>query len=174
MADQDAKTMTTLILGIVVIAVTLVIGIYIQASLQTTLDTPNVAVAVVNESALKPTTAGIILAGFYTRDGACGTITAISNGTGGTSIALGNITQNGCTYYNASSVAQFGATWLVSYPYTYSADNNASAAAGSSVDALANGTPWLTIIVVVGFAVIVLGMLTSGLGKRASLNQAVY
>jgi len=41
----------------------------------------------------------------------------------------------------------------------------ASNAAGSAVTALSNGTPWLTILVVVGFAVIVLGMLTSGFGE---------
>lgn len=44
----------------------------------------------------------------------------------------------------------------------------ASNAAGSVVTALSNGTPWITILVVVGFAVIVLGMLTSGFGKSAS------
>jgi hypothetical protein len=33
------------------------------------------------------------------------------------------------------------------------------------VNALAGGTPWITILIVVGFAVIVLGMLTSGLGR---------
>lgn len=38
-------------------------------------------------------------------------------------------------------------------------------AAGDAVDALGNGTPWLTILVVVGFAVIVLGMLTSGFSE---------
>ena len=41
-------------------------------------------------------------------------------------------------------------------------------AAGDAVTALSNGTPWLTILVVVGFAVIVLGMLTSGFSEAAS------
>jgi len=81
------RDMQTFILGIVVVSVTLVIGIYILAQIQTTL----------------LTTAGV------------------------------------------STVA--------------------SNAAGSAVTALSNGTPWLTILVVVGFAVIVLGMLTSGFGE---------
>jgi len=81
------RDMQTFILGIVVVSVTLVIGIYILAQIQTTLLT------------------------------AAGVSTVASN------------------------------------------------AAGSAVTALSNGTPWLTILVVVGFAVIVLGMLTSGFGE---------
>jgi len=81
------RDMQTFILGIVVVSVTLVIGIYILAQIQTTL------------------------------------------------LATGGV----------ATVA--------------------SNAAGSAVTALSNGTPWLTILVVVGFAVIVLGMLTSGFGE---------
>ena len=40
-------------------------------------------------------------------------------------------------------------------------------AANDLVTALSGGTAWITILVVVGFAVIVLGMLTSGLGRAA-------
>ena len=43
----------------------------------------------------------------------------------------------------------------------------ASNAAGTLVTALAGGSAWITILVVVGFAVIVLGMLTTGLGRAA-------
>jgi len=49
----------------------------------------------------------------------------------------------------------------------------APVAAGDAVTALGNGTPWLTILVVVGFAVIVLGMLTSGF-SQASGGAPVY
>ena len=44
----------------------------------------------------------------------------------------------------------------------------ASNAAGTLVTALAGGSAWITILVVVGFAVIVLGMLTSGLGRAGA------
>jgi len=46
-------------------------------------------------------------------------------------------------------------------------------AAGEAVTALGNGTPWLTILVVVGFAVIVLGMLTSGFSEAGG-GSPVY
>lgn len=46
--------------------------------------------------------------------------------------------------------------------------NTASSnAANALVTALSGGSAWITILVVVGFAVIVLGMLSSGLGKAA-------
>ena len=56
------------------------------------------------------------------------------------------------------------------------ADNSASQnAANDLVDALAGGTAWITILVVVGFSVIVLGMLSEGLGRAASTgNSNVY
>ena len=50
----------------------------------------------------------------------------------------------------------------------------ASNAAGSLVTALSGGTSWITILVVVGFAVIVLGMLSSGLGRAAGGSEPVY
>ena len=48
---------------------------------------------------------------------------------------------------------------------------SASNAAGSLVTALSGGTAWITILVVVGFAVIVLGMLSSGLGRAAGSSE---
>jgi ABC-type Na+ efflux pump permease subunit len=36
----------------------------------------------------------------------------------------------------------------------------------TAVTALGNGIPWISILIVVGFAVIVLGMLTPGFGKN--------
>lgn len=49
----------------------------------------------------------------------------------------------------------------------------ASNAAGEVVTSLGSGTPWITILVVVGFAVIVLGMLTSGF-KNSDSGGPVY
>lgn len=56
---------------------------------------------------------------------------------------------------------------------TFTAGTAAANAAGSTVTALAQGTPWITILVVVGFAVIVLGMLTSGF-SNAGAGAPVY
>jgi len=47
-------------------------------------------------------------------------------------------------------------------------------AANDLVTALSGGSAWITILVVVGFATIVLGMLTQGLGRSASMAGPVY
>ena len=52
--------------------------------------------------------------------------------------------------------------------------SSAQNAANDLVTALSGGTAWITILVVVGFAVIVLGMLTSGLGRAAEGAGPVY
>ena len=52
-----------------------------------------------------------------------------------------------------------------------SAEQNA---ANDLVTALSGGSAWVTILVVVGFATIVLGMLTSGLGRSADMAGPVY
>ncbi len=53
-----------------------------------------------------------------------------------------------------------------------SAEQNA---ANDLVTALSGGSAWITILVVVGFATIVLGMLTQGLGseRRCSWDQSI-
>ncbi len=52
-----------------------------------------------------------------------------------------------------------------------SAEQNA---ANDLVTALSGGSAWITILVVVGFATIVLGMLTSGFGRTADMAGPVY
>lgn len=52
-----------------------------------------------------------------------------------------------------------------------SAEANASA---DLVTALANGTGWVAILVVVGFATIILALLSSGLGAAAQGSNPVY
>ena len=60
-----------------------------------------------------------------TAGASCGTITAISNGTGGTAIPLNNFTQTGCSVVNASTRVIWGSNLLFSYPYTqYSTSKN--------------------------------------------------
>ena len=55
---------------------------------------------------------------------------------------------------------------------TGSAAQNAS---NTLVTALSGGSAWITILVVVGFAVIVLGMLSEGLGRTAAgIGGPVY
>jgi len=54
------------------------------------------------------------------------------------------------------------------------ADSAAANAADDVVDALATGTSWISILVVVGFATIILTMLTSGLGSAANTAGTPY
>jgi hypothetical protein len=114
---------------------------------------------VINDSNAKPTTAGITLSKSLLRDGACGTVTAIYNGTGGISIALANISQTGCVVKNTSTTTMFGATWLYSYPYTYSADNVATDVMNNTVEGISEATDWFAIFIVIG-AMVVLILLT--------------
>lgn len=53
-------------------------------------------------------------------------------------------------------------------------DSAAANAAAAVVDALATGTSWISILVVVGFATIILTMLTSGLGSAAETAGTPY
>ncbi len=57
---------------------------------------------------------------------------------------------------------------------TFTAGSVQYNAAGTALTALNSGTSWLTILVVVGFAVIVLVMLNKGLGETSSGGQAIY
>jgi len=58
---------------------------------------------------------------------------------------------------------------------TMTAGSSAQNASNDLVTALAGGSAWITILVVVGFAVIVLGMLSEGLGKAAGgVSGPVY
>ncbi len=54
------------------------------------------------------------------------------------------------------------------------ADSDAANAADDVVTALATGTSWISILVVVGFATIILTMLTSGLGNAAQSAGTPY
>ena len=54
------------------------------------------------------------------------------------------------------------------------ANSGAYNASQSVVTALATGTSWISILVVVGFATIILTMLTSGLGAAASEAGTPY
>ncbi len=73
----------------------------------------------VNETTT-PVRAGVLLDADALRNGACGTITAISNATGDILIDSGNYTQTGCLLQNISSDITDADAWLVNYPYTYS------------------------------------------------------
>jgi len=161
-------SMDKFIIGVVLIGITLIIGIFIASQFEDTLRTSNTAGAYTNESST-PTVGGVTLAADSLNDGTCGTITVVYNASGGMPITSANYTQSGCTLTNTTST--YPNEWLVSYPYSYSADNAASNASGDLVISLSGGSAWISILIVVGFATIVLGMLAQGLGKSAEMES---
>jgi hypothetical protein len=119
----------------------------------------------VNESVTRASVigAGATLSAGSLRDVACGTITAVYNGTGGVSIAVGNYTQAGtgnCVLTNTSSMATYTATsYLVSYPYTYSADNDATQSINATGQSIKTATDFFPTFIVLG-SMVVLVLLT--------------
>jgi len=88
------------------------------------------------------------------------TLTTVTNASGGEIISSGNYTQTNCLIaFKGATTGYNNTDWNVTYTYTYSADTNTSVAAGDLVTALSGGSAWVTILIVVGFATIVLGML---------------
>ena len=126
------------------------------------------SVSVVNESiTFSVLNANITLDGGSARDGVCGTITEVWNGTATNEFGVvatagvGNITQIGCNLINATALSTFCETGscYASYPYTWSADNEATDVMNETTFAIANVTDWFAIFIVIT-AMLVLILLT--------------
>lgn len=157
------------IVSIVIIGVVLVIGIYITDSIGNTVKAENTAASVTNETAYLNATGYTLALSTSAEDFANPAITAVWANVSGTPylVPASNYTLTGSVLTNATAIpnaAEYNDA-SVSYTYTYTAATDASDAADDVVDALATGTSWISILVVVGFAVIILTMLTSGLGN---------
>jgi len=177
MANNEAFNLQKFIISVVIIGVVLVVGIYITSSIEDTVKDENTAGTVVNESVtFGATNAAQNLAVVNLEDVSCTTLSSVTNETTtGAVLTSGNFTFADCTLLNATALedAIGNGTVYVSYTYTYTATTDASNSAADVVDALATGTSWISILVVVGFAVIVLTMLTSGLGNAAGREASV-
>ena len=170
---NENKALMTTILAIVAIAVILVVGIYINAAIELTTDADNTAGTAINDTLTTVDDTGEYLDVYALRNVICGAITAY-NASGGELITAANYTQTNCLIVTTGGNYN-GSNYNASYGYTFSADTNASVAAAGNVTALNNGNAWLTIIVIAAFAVIVLGMLTSGFrGAGRGETQLTY
>jgi len=166
-----ATSMNQFITGVVVVGVVLVMAIFIAGSIQDATYEDNTVATVTNETGswLNETT--------YTVDSSTATnfagLTILSaiNTTDNSSIGVGNFSVSGSGFTNATATT-WDSIW-VTYSYSYSADTAASNASSDLVTSLSNGSGWLTILIVVGFATIVLGMLTSGLGRSARVESSL-
>jgi len=123
------------------------------------LDDDKSADVAVNESVLKPTDAGVNLAANSLEDGACGTITAVYNGTGGVPIIVGNYTQTGCSVVNSTPVDDTATNWLFSYPYTYSKPTVSSNVTDDLNTEISNNTSIAGIVLTISLIGIVLTIL---------------
>ena len=162
------------VMAIILIGALVCIGIGVLSAFQDTTYTAGTSDYVVNESLLQAATGGITLTtGASTRNGVCGAIDHIINGTSGAgaNIGLGNITQVGCVVTNATEWALWGnwtASVRYSYPYTFdnaTTSTNAIISANTSLSALA--TAWIPIIIVVICAGLILSILLGAFsGKK--------
>jgi hypothetical protein len=118
----------------------------------------------INETLGPAVTAGVTLTtGANARDGSCGAVTYILNGTTGVvKIGLGNITQAGCTVYNATDWADLGVVSArYTYPYTYSADTASTNATSTMITQFASYPTLVGLVGTVIFLGIIIGVLVA-------------
>ena len=168
----DDFNLQKFIMSIVIIGITLVLGIYIADTIGQAVDAPNTPASIVNETGAYINGSGYTVDSSTALDFSGLSVTALFNATDDTAIGLANITVVNSGFINATAINYFDV--LVSYGYTYTAPTNSSVAAYAVVDALATGTSWISILVVVGFATIILTMLTAGLGQAAREQSVPY
>jgi hypothetical protein len=178
MANNEAFNLQKFIISIVIIGIVLVVGIYITSEIEGVTKVENTAGSVTNETVtFGDVNAAQTLNVATLEDVSCSAVTFVANATAtGATLAVGNVTlTSDCTLLNASAinVDPAASTVFVSYTFTYTASTDASNSADDVVNALATGTSWISILVVVGFAVIVLTMLTSGLGATANRREEI-
>ena len=167
------------IISVVIIGIVLVVGIYVTDLIGDTVKDTNTAASIINETGAYADTAGYTLALATAEDFASPVLTAAWNATDdgagsyNLSIALTDFAVSSDGVVTNATVREYSSVSL-SYTYSYTATNDVSDAASDVVDALATGTSWISILVVVGFAVLILTMLTSGLGSAARKEDTPY
>ncbi len=150
-----------LVLTLVIVAVTLIIAVFITATMSTTFrvstsdSITNDTITLVSEV---PKAMGV---SSYDRV-SCGTISYVLNysAIATTNLTSGNYTQTGCTIAFKGDQVEFNnSNWKLGYSYVWYNDTFTSKAADTAASAFNSGTSWLVIIIVVGFAVVVLALL---------------
>ncbi len=174
--QKAAFNLQVFIISVVIVGVTLIVGIYVGEVLGTNVHDFDVPASVINETGVWINTTGYTLDEADALDFASPVITAIWNlsasGNYNVSVAVANATISAAGVVTNSSVLVYNNV-SISYTYTFTNSTAASDAADEVVTALATGTSWISILVVVGFAVIILTMLTSGLGNAAAERESV-
>ena len=155
------------ITGVVIVGVLLIAGIFIASSIQTALEEDVTLTATVsNESGAYINSTGYTLVGASTSGFSSPTLTLVLNATDNSTIGLGNITVSDAGVITNATTTVWSDV-LISYTYNYPSveTSAASNASGDLITSLSNGSGWLTILIVVGFAVLVISFLTTGFDK---------
>lgn len=157
------------IMSVVLVGIVLVMGIYITSEIGEVSMNVNAQGAVINETVESLDYGdGDYLDASTLKDVVC-SVTSVLNSTDGVELTLTtDYTVDNCLIESVDGGGFLGFDVKVSYTYTYTASTSASNASENVTSALATGTSWISILVVVGFAVIILTMLTSGLGSAAT------
>lgn len=172
--NNPAFNLQKFILSVILVGITLVLGIYISSTMTNVLDTPGVSVTVTNEANAIINSSGYLLSGASAFESGSFTITSARNATA--IIGSGNYTVSALGRITNKSTSTTPGVWtgvFLNYTYTFTNQSAASSASIEVVSALSTGTSWISILVVVGFATIILTMLTSGLGSAAREQAAV-
>jgi len=166
-----AQSLDKFIVGVVIIGITLVIAMFIAATIQdATYDDGSGAIA--NETITGLAIAGDDLAVVNYKDVICSNAVVINATTFEVLTETTDYVVTNCNIVGVALSDFLDEDVKVSYSYTYTANSATSNASGDLVTSLSGGSAWITILIVVGFATIVLGMLTSGLGKSAEQESA--
>lgn len=166
------------IISIVLVGVILVVGIFILATLSTSFKV-DVTSAGTNTNETLTAVSNVTASSFaiLTTDASSGcVVSTVENASNGAVLTSDNYTlPSSCTILAASDSSCLNYDWNVTYTYSYvtATATDSSNASDSMVTALSYGTSWISILVVVGFAVIVLSMLTNGLGAASREEEQV-
>jgi hypothetical protein len=165
--DNKNFNLQNFIVSAIIIGAVLIIGIYVTSNIGYTTQSFSTPANVTNEEGSINSSGYTLTASSVNGFSNPVIISAINRTDGAAIVIAGNIsvTSTGIVT-NLTDFYWNNATF--NYTYTWTAPTNASIAAGNVTTALSTGTSWISILIVVGFAIIILSMLTSGLGKVAS------
>ena len=151
------------VLTITIVTLLIIVAIVLFTNFNTSLDTDNTAAISTNESLAKPITGGITLAvGNNAKNGVCGAVTAINNGTtGNIVIQIANITQVGCKVYNTTENDFMSTTIRYTYPYTYSTETSSSNASTTMITQFSSYPALVGLVGTIIFLGLVIGVLVA-------------
>ena len=166
--------MNKFIISVVIVGITLVLGIFINSTIAEATDQPLTKITVINQSGWLNQTNFTTNAHTTYKEYSGFTVTNLWNFSSSTVIPLGNVTQYADGKIRSADFLYNSSQANISFYYYYTSETESSNAGLAVVSALSTGTSWISILVVVGFATIILTMLTEGLGGAARKEEIPY